>query len=256
MPIAQPARCPDPGLTFVCDTFDVLETSVSVGVGSRHLQIIPIDCFPLTRFADTSRFSTVEMGILNDRLDAANEIRVTIPEPTNPSSAWLQDLQRATPKPGWIWTDSAETVSQILCGYGLRDPTPDYPAVSDLGGVKQPADWPEPGLTMRVAKPVRVESSAADVWRLMTEAGNELIVSLIDCYCETGDYRAYTQAWTLLEQFGDSLALTLPAPASGLDWVGTLQPGTEHAGWLWLDETVTLNTLLVQIGKASLEDRS
>ena len=47
------------------------------------------------------------------------------------------------------------------------------------------------------------------------------------------------------------MAITLPAPVDSIDWIGSLLPGTLHAGYLWLDDRQTLNQLLVAQGIGS-----
>ena len=255
MAIEQPERCPAPGLTFSAHTVTVGESTVTVGTDAfRRLDILSIDCFPLTRFADAAAYSEHEQRLLNRAIVAADQISVTISEPPSlrVRSDWLRDLSdTSVPKPGWVWIDSAETISDVLVGAGLRSNAPDYPH-PDTIRTQRPANRPAAGLTVGMASPVRCEG-AADRWLVLTCGGDELIISLVDCYCDSATYGPYEAAWAAMTKYKETLAVSVPRPESAIDWIGTLKPGTEHAGWLWLNAEITLNQFLVAEGFAKPE---
>lgn len=255
-PTQQPSERPAPGITFEAQTAFYLESSLIVGIDTRVVEIVSIDCYPCSRFEEEQPTQQSVRAKINSAIDSASEIHVTIPEPTETARHWFRDLSTPTPKPGWVWIDSAETISDTLVGAGLRSATPDYPTTPDPlrpthgQSPPRPATRPAVGLTLSIDRPVRQEGSP-DFWRVLTTGGDELLVRLADCYCRPLDYDAYERAWDLMAAVGASLLLTLPRPTSTRDWLGSLQPGSEHAGWLWLDGETTLNERLVAEGHAS-----
>ena len=255
MAISQPVFCPSPGLTFSAHAVTVGDSTVTVGTDEfRQLDILSIDCFPLTRFAESASYTEHEQRLLNRAIVAADQICVTIPEPPplRGRSDWLRGLvDTSVPKPGWVWIDSVESISDVLVGKGLRSNAPDYPH-PDTIRTQRPANRPEIGLTIGVANPVRCQG-AADRWLVLTCGGDELIVSLVDCYCDSATYGPYEASWNAMAKYRDTLAITLPRPESSIDWIATLKPGSEHAGWLWLDAELTLNEYLVAEGFSKRE---
>lgn len=262
-----PSRCPMPGITFESNgRVDLAGSSLLVGVDSyRVVEVVSIDCFPGSPLDPNGRsllsaelaFLPAERARIEKAIAAADAIAVTIPEPYIVSRDWMTDLVSAAPKPGHVWLNSAETVSDVLTG-GLvsrRRDTPPYPtdAYRSDGETQspRPAERPSPGLTLQI-KPEQLRcEGAADTWRVTTMAGHELVVSLLDCYVRAGRYDKVCEVLELAATAADTaMSISLPTPIDSIDWIGSLRPGTIHAGYIWLGDT-TLNQILVDRGIAS-----
>lgn len=254
-----------PGITFESNgRVDLAGSSFLVGVDSyRMVEVVSIDCFPGSALDPNGRsvlsaelvFTRGERAKIDQAIADSESLAVTIPEPHTVSRNWMTDLAGPAPKPGYIWINSAETVSDVLTG-GLvsrRRDTPPYPTDSYRSDgetqSKRPAERPEPGLTLPI-KPEQIRSEGyADRWRVTTRAGHELVVSLLDCYVWNDQYDEVCQA--LESATTQSMAITLPPPIDSIDWIGSLVPGTLHAGYIWVNEELTLNQLLVDRGIGS-----
>lgn len=269
-----PSARPMPGITFQSNgKVDLAGSSILVGVDHyRVVEIVPIDCFPGSPLDPDGRsvlsvdlqFAPAERARIEKAIAAADAvtdpITITIPEPHVISRDWMTDLTSSAPKPGHVWVNSAETVSDVLTG-GLvsrRRDTPPYPTDGYRSDGEtqspRPAERPPPGLTLQI-KPeqLRVESlgeGAADTWRVTTIAGYELVVSLLDCYVWSYAYDAICGVLESATNDGTVMAISLPPPIDSIDWIGSLRPGTLHAGYIWLGET-TLNQILVDRGIGS-----
>lgn len=222
------------------------------------MEIDPIDCHPCYRSYDPIPFTRQERILLERALTKATSVAVTIPEPPCASwGLWLRELAKDTPKPGWIWLDGEVTVSDLLVGYGLRSSTPPFPLESNgFAAVLtdrieeprsiRPTERPQTGLTLGISQPVRCENPI-DGWTIRTTCGDELEIWLIDCYSDLSKLQAaYDAAWDAMTK-AKQLAVTIPRPMNGPeDWVGSLKANSRHSGWIWLDETLTLNEFLVR----------
>lgn len=263
-----PDCCPMPGITFESNgRVDLAGSSFLIGVDSfRVVEVVSIDCFPGSTLDPDGRsvlsaelvFTPSERAKIDKAIAACESLAVTIPEPHVISRNWMTDLTGPAPKPGHIWVDSAETVSDVLTS-GLvsrvsrRRDTPPYPTDSYRSDGEthstRPAERPSPGMTLQI-KPEQLRSEGhADRWRVTTQAGHELVVSLLDCYVWDDRYEEVCQV--LEAATTQAMAITLPPPIDSIDWIGSLIPGTLHAGYIWVSEQLTLNQLLVDRGIGS-----
>jgi hypothetical protein len=252
-----------PGITFESNgRVDLAGSSILVGVDSyRTMEIVPIDCFPGSYLDPDGRsvlseelaFSPAERARVERAIAAADSVMVTIPEPYVLSRDWMTELTSSNPKPGHVWINSKQTVSDVLTGclVSWRREVPPYPTDSYRShGETQsprPAERPEPGLTLQI-RPTQLLCDSADLWRATTLAGHEFAVSLLDCYCTLDKYY---DVLAVLDAFDSKLgmSITLPPPVNSIDWLDSLKPGTLHAGCIWLGDT-TLNQILVDRGIA------
>ena len=258
-----PSSCPAPGVTFESNgRVDLAGSSILVGVDSyRTIEIVPIDCFPGSYLDPDGRsvlseelaFSPAERARVERAIAAAESVVVTIPEPYVLSRDWMTELASSDPKPGHVWINETETVTDVLTG-GLvsrRRDVPPYPTDGYRSNGEtqspRPTERPEPGLTLQI-KPTQLLCESADLWRATTLAGHEFAVSLLDCY---GTLDKYYEVLEVLNAFDSKLAMaiTLPPPVNSIDWLESLKPGTLHAGYIWLGDT-TLNQILVDRGIA------
>ena len=260
-----------PGITFESNgRVDLAGSSLLVGVNQfRVVDIVSIDCFPGSPLDPNGRsvlsvelqYTPAERARIEKAIAAADAITVTIPEPHVISRDWMTDLTSQAPKPGHVWINSVETVSDVLTG-GLvsrRRDTPPYPTdgYRSHGETQSPRPdtRPSPGLTLQI-KPnqLRIENLsegvAADTWRVTTLAGHELVVSLLDCYVWSDAYDAVCEVLEYATTDDLAMAISLPPPIDSIDWLGSLRPGTLHAGYIWLGGT-TLNQILVDQGIGS-----
>jgi len=224
------------------------------------MEIVPIDCFPGSCLDPDGRsvlsvelaFTPSERARVERAIADTDQVMVTIPEPYVLSRDWMTELASSDPKPGHVWINETETVTDVLTG-GLvsrRRDVPPYPTDSYRSENEtqspRPTVRPAPGLTLQI-KPTQLLCEGADQWRVTTLAGHELVVALLDCY--GGDN--FFEVIRILEEF-DSIhvmAITLPPPVDSIDWLDSLRPGTLHAGYIWLGDT-TLNQILVDRGIA------
>lgn len=261
-----PSGCPAPGITVESNgRVDLAGSSILVGTDShRTMEIVPIDCFPGSCLDPDGRsvlsvelaFSQSERARVERAIADADYVMVTIPEPYVLSRDWMTELASADPKPGHVWISETETVTDVLTG-GLvsrRRDVPPYPTdcyrSQNETQSPRPTERPPLGLTLQI-KPCQLRSEgAADVWRVTTFAGHELVVSLLDCYVSDAEYADVIPVIQSAISSGLAMAISVPPPVDSVDWIDTLQPGSLHAGYLWLGN-VTLNQILVDRGIGS-----
>ncbi len=256
MRITQPLKRPDVGITFPVVKLVTLPSSLSVLVDrDRHVNVELLDCFP-SQLHDDGIYTLSQIQVIESVVTQPGvEISVTIPAPTSSGpNGWLRNLQSNAPKPAWVHVDRLDsmlrtslwhsTLNQILLQCG-RSATPPYPQRVATPPRLPPASTPQPGLTLP-CQPVRSEGN--DTWRIVTHGGNELVIWLTDCFSKSD--ANYDLAWDLMAQHRSTLAVTIPRPFRHNDWIGGLTQGSQHAGWIWLDDTTTLNQWLVDNGHA------
>lgn len=128
------------------------------------------------------------------------------------------------------------------------------------------------GLTMRckvvgIARRIdQIATLAANVWRLQMPCDSEIDLVLINCFTPSlyqhtnNPYdeprvsakgnAAYKAACRLIFNAGTWLNVSIPVPKYDREWFPHLKPNSTQAGWLWLNETRTLNAELVLAGHA------
>lgn len=205
------------------------------------------DCFAPDRFRDVWESKDLERGErLIEIAKAKDQLRITIPMPTN-SSRWWADLHEPTIKPAYLWLGDT-TLNARLVAAGNRRAVPDYPSASHLRAPATIEHVPPPGLHCKIQAVIGLVSSARDTWRAMLCGDCECDVSLIDCY--SLDPIKTARAVEAIIARLPSLWVTLPEPIVPGSWYRDLGPRMHKAGWVWLNQSRTLNEWLVERGLA------